>query len=131
VYQAFSELHLAAIDMDSGAYRLCKDELEVPVILRLHYSPSISYHYYLGQEDKIVAIVLEIDDIESVSSTHLQSLCSQYKTILKSKLSTEQLKDILTTVTPYGIELDGSSEVSLGLKSYDEINELIELIEAD
>ncbi len=129
LYHAFAALHLTALDMNSGVYRNCKDELEVPVLLRLHYSSSISYHYYLDKIDKIKAIVLEVDDISNVSSTHLKSLCDQYPTILKSNFSTDSLDAMLSVVTPYGIELDGNDETSKGEKSFDLTQDLVDVLE--
>lgn len=129
VYQAYSELRLDAVDMGSADYRKYKDELDIPVLLRVHYTPDLSYRYYIGQEEKIKYIILEIDDMESVDYLKLQKLCESYPTIISTKLSDEILIEIIKLIKPAGIELEGSAEEGTGLKNFDYYQNIFDTIE--
>jgi phosphoribosylanthranilate isomerase len=41
------------------------------------------------------------------------------------------IMNVLNTIKPYGIELKGSSEISPGLKDFEELSEILELLEVD
>lgn len=58
----------------------------------------------------------------------LLDLCSQFPILLSTDLNPDQLQDMLRQTKAYGINLYGGEEEAVGVKSFDEIDELIEIL---
>ena len=61
----------------------------------------------------------------------LQEICQQYEVFLSIDFMPTNIKKILTTIQPLGISVKGGMEEKVGLKSYDELDEVFELLEED
>ncbi|MGZ5304876.1 MAG: phosphoribosylanthranilate isomerase [Bacteroidia bacterium] len=66
--------------------------------------------------------------------THLQmleSVCRDYSVMLNFPFTPGNLLKILDALKPFGINLNGDNEIKPGLKDFDLLNELIDLIEIE
>lgn len=59
----------------------------------------------------------------------LQKLCKDYKIILSIECPANQIKNLLDKLDIYGLSIEGSEEEKVGVKSFDTINELFEVLE--
>lgn len=64
-----------------------------------------------------------------VSIEDLQALCREFQIFLNIQLDTVNLAAALRQVEPYGIVLHGGDEEKTGVKSFDELDELFEILE--
>ncbi len=62
----------------------------------------------------------------------LVSYCKLNNVILAGgEINADNILDLLEQVKPYGIELKGGTEISPGLKDFDELSEILELLEVE
>jgi phosphoribosylanthranilate isomerase len=61
----------------------------------------------------------------------LQTLCEKYQVILAMDFSPENLDEILTQINPHGLNLTGGEEEKVGLKSFDELDEILDALEVE
>ena len=71
----------------------------------------------------------DIKEGRPVSTDNLANLCDQFPVLLGMNWETSQVPEILDSVTPLGIFVRGGEEEKIGYKSYDELDELFELLE--
>jgi len=128
IMQAYNDIGLDAIEISTAVYREYKDELYMPVILRIQYTDSLSYKYYQGLNEEIKFIVLVAESIDYFNKSHVQSLCKQFPTVICSDFDILGAADFLTDVKPIGIEIHGSDEDSLGIKNYDVVQRIIDTL---
>ena len=81
--------------------------------------------------ENITALLLELNDA-SVSWLDMQDLLAHTSVpiILQFDALPDALPDILRYVLPYGISLTGGDEEAVGVKSFDEVEEIFDLLEA-
>lgn len=61
----------------------------------------------------------------------LHEMVSIHPTFLKMKYSKDNILEILEEIDPFGIEFQGGDEIATGLQAFDEIGEIIDLLEND
>ncbi|MCB0568434.1 MAG: N-(5'-phosphoribosyl)anthranilate isomerase [Phaeodactylibacter sp.] len=61
----------------------------------------------------------------------LRLLCREYHILLSIGLAPGEAASLLEEVAPYGISLQGGDEEKVGFKSFDELDDLFEAIEAE
>jgi phosphoribosylanthranilate isomerase len=59
----------------------------------------------------------------------LQRACQQYPIFLSLKFTAPQLNGIISALAPAGISLKGGEEEKVGIKSFDELDEIFEELE--
>ena len=60
---------------------------------------------------------------------HLQQLCEEYPILVSIKVESSQLNNLLETIRPLGLNVIGGEEEAVGVKSFDELDDLFETIE--
>jgi phosphoribosylanthranilate isomerase len=65
-----------------------------------------------------------------LSFEDLQTLCVEFNIILAIDFQVDMLEDILN-LNPYGLSLQGGEEEKIGLKSFDELDEILDVLEVD
>lgn len=60
---------------------------------------------------------------------YLQQWCRSYPIIIKLPFDAQNVGNIIATLQPLGIELQGSDEQSIGMKAFDDINAIIEALD--
>lgn len=59
----------------------------------------------------------------------LQLLCTQYNVMLSLVFDPEDLNEILSLLKPYGLSLRGGAEEKVGMKSFEKLDDIFDLIE--
>ncbi|MEM7103053.1 MAG: hypothetical protein AAF502_07995 [Bacteroidota bacterium] len=69
-----------------------------------------------------------LDDHAELQTHHLKVLCDQFPVLLSINCSAEDLPEMLTELNPQGLNLFGGEEEKVGVKTFDEIDEIFELL---
>jgi phosphoribosylanthranilate isomerase len=59
----------------------------------------------------------------------LREICQSYRVILSLDLHPGNLAEVLSSVRPYGLQLQGGEEEKTGFKSFDELDELLDMLD--
>lgn len=86
--------------------------------------------------DKLIPEIEEQDCIVFTGSIPgnelLKNYCTKKPVILSgTAINVSEVLEILNTINPHGIELKGGSEISPGLKDFEELSEILELLEVE
>ena len=92
----------------------------------------------LGSESDYLYLDFEKNDITwndllrnpEISIELLQRACQKYKVFLGLKFLPTQLKTIVNVLQPAGIAVKGGEEEQVGVKSFDDLDEIFDAIEA-
>ena len=60
----------------------------------------------------------------------LQALCQEYAIIISIVCPAAELEAFLNAVQPHGLSLEGGEEEKIGVKSFDDLDEIFEMLEA-
>ncbi len=100
--------------------------------LKAHLSTYFDYvDYFLINFDKNNLEWTALENGEILTIVQLQEICQQYEIFLSINFTPTNIKKILKTIQPLGISVKGGMEEKVGLKSYDELDEVFELLEED
>ena len=92
------------------------------------YAPHVEY-FLLSFEKSGTTWEMLKNGTSQISIACLEKLCAQYKVILSINLSQDALNDILAIPNLYGLNVKGGEEEKVGVKSFDELDEIFEAIE--
>jgi phosphoribosylanthranilate isomerase len=113
------------------------DYLQIP-LKYLDQIKSITTLPLIIQVSEYTAVNAEEQDFvllqtpAAAQDQHLIEYCSRYQVLLGHTPSDpEALIELLETIKPAGIELKGGTEISPGLKSFDELSEILERLEVE
>jgi phosphoribosylanthranilate isomerase len=67
----------------------------------------------------------------SIPFVDLEGIFNEHKCFLHGNLTTATLPDVLQYLRPYSLELRGSAEEKVGIKSFDEMDELLDVLEVE
>lgn len=73
----------------------------------------------------------EIKNGEYLDFNILKQICQEFSIILSVDLTTDNLTEVMETLSPYGLNLTGGEEEKVGYKSFDDIDEIIEALYID
>ncbi len=65
------------------------------------------------------------------SAAFLNKLCGKHKIILGLDCSADEIDQVLDEVKPYALSFNGGEEEKTGVKSFDELDELLDVLEVD
>lgn len=68
------------------------------------------------------------DNVEVANPELLKQLCSKYKIILGLPLPVSEVIETIHTYQPFGIHVSGGMEEKAGIKDFDELNDLIDIL---
>lgn len=111
-------------------------ELHKPIIqkLVLDNASEKEIESYLNTYKEFVSFfLLENESADSVNSLipTLKKWCNQFPVILGFGIKNEDLETILLEIEPAGIGLKGGNEIKPGLKSFDELASILEVLEVN
>ncbi|TVR82014.1 MAG: hypothetical protein EA412_02195 [Chitinophagaceae bacterium] len=82
-----------------------------------------------------LSIGVKIEDMEkegsSIKINDLRQLCKENKILLKAVFTPQNILEILDSIKPEGINLVGGSEIEVGAKSFEDLNEIAEILEKE
>jgi len=64
-----------------------------------------------------------------LSVAFLKDLLEEYDVLIKFDFTKENVLEIVETLQPLGIDLSGSNELQTGMQAFDEVGEMLELLE--
>lgn len=100
--------------------------------IKAHLDTYFDYvDYFLFDFNKNNLEWVQLEKNEAFSIHHLQQLCEQYQIFLNINFTKENTTRILDTLQPLGICLQGGIEEKVGFKSFDELDEIFELLEEE
>jgi len=100
--------------------------------LKGHLSTYFDYvDYFLINFDKNKLGWASIENGTTLTVDQLQEICQQYEIFLSIDFIPTNIKNILATIQPLGISVKGGMEEKVGLKSYDELDEVFEVLEEE
>lgn len=67
----------------------------------------------------------------SLDSNALKDLCRRFKILLGIDFTPIELEDILNSLPIYGLNLKGGEEEKVGFKSFDELDEIFDMLELE
>lgn len=67
----------------------------------------------------------------TISIEFLREICKKYQVIIAFDIEAEDVLGLLQNIRPYGIGVTGGEEEAVGVKSFDELDELFEKIEIE
>lgn len=103
-------------DTEINALALCLD---------LHQNTSAAFVFDLSQGGYTAA---SLPNHPLWQAGALQRWCSQYRVILQLPFDAATMLPVIDALQPFGIALTGSDEQQTGLKTFEELNDLIELL---
>lgn len=111
-------------------------QLDFPIIQKLILDSANQREIksYLDlYKDKVSYFLLENEKLDSIFGYEeaLIDWCKNYPILLGFGIKNEDLFKILHTIQPTGIGLKGGEEIKPGLKSFDELSSILELLETD
>lgn len=125
-------------------YIQLRHPVDIVELKKIHKPVIIQLFYTSGQESLLeeqldkysadkIQFLLESDEnvnLESLSET-LTRWCSKHSIILGFGIESENLNLITEHIKPWGIALKGGDEIKPGLKSFEELAEILESLEGD
>jgi phosphoribosylanthranilate isomerase len=111
-------------------------QIKKPIIQKLNldeYNLQETENFLNQYKNYVQYFLLENNQNNSLDklTSSLKSWCSNYPIILGIGIKNENLNFILNDIKPVGIELRGGNEIKPGLKSFDELSSILELLEVE
>lgn len=72
----------------------------------------------------------EWQETTSFDTAYLQQLCTDYNILLQLPFTPANVLPIINTIQPAGIALDSGQEIKTGLRAFDDVADIVELLEA-
>lgn len=113
-------------------------KLELPVIMQVEVHKD-SYENELQEmlelyAPKVLFFLITSSEFQQVDDTNqvfLQSLSARFPVLLGFGLEKDSVAQVIATVQPAGIALKGGHEIKPGLKSFDDLADILETLEVD
>lgn len=112
-----------------ASYKIAKQIIIEPNIDWQNYeeqlmnSSTFVHHFILDFQKSNIAW----SDLTSMQVEQLKKWCVQYKIILDLPFQTDQLPELIQ-LAPHAIDLKGGEEEKVGFKSYDELDDILDLL---
>jgi phosphoribosylanthranilate isomerase len=138
INETASQCNLDLLILQSGFLADDLAKLELPVILQVEVHKD-SYENELLQMLELYASKVkyflitssEFGEIDETNQDFLQSLSSRFPVLIGFGLEKDSVTEVLNTVKPAGIALKGGHEIKPGLKSFDDLADILETLEVD
>jgi len=138
IRQSVDLLGLDAVEVSRFA-NLSALQLSVPVIMNIvmeAHLESDSLIELLKANDTIEYFILDFEKNASINTfrkkfpvSWLSGLAKQFPIFIRTDADTYSLEEITQNIKPLGISLAGGEEEKVGLKSFDELDEIFETLE--
>jgi phosphoribosylanthranilate isomerase len=106
-------------------------DLGKPIILKLDFD-DVSFEDYLERYASFVEFFLvDGGELSDFARYTLKAYASNYPIVLDFGITAENVNKLLEEMNLHGIALKGSNEIRPGSKDYDELRDILEIIEID
>lgn len=137
------ELDAVQAGMFTNAATLIELQSPVPVIKEIVVEPGNSnaeLRELFGEFAALAQIFLldfgkngmdwrQLKQQQNLSVDFVRELCAQYPVLLSLDFDEETLDEVLDTLNPLGLSFTGSEEEKVGFKSFEDIDDLFEILE--
>lgn len=138
INETASQCQLDLLILQSGFLVDDLAKLDLPVILQVEvhkdtYENELRemLELYASQVQYFLITSSEFQEIDETNRDFLKSLSSRFPVLLGFGLDKETVKEELQAVEPAGIALKGGHEIKPGLKSFDDLADILETLEVD
>lgn len=130
------ELNLDYIQLNHFLKPESLSQLKKPVIQKLIFdgkNETAIEDSLIHLEEKVSYFLLESETTDAIGPARdvLKKWCSKYPVILAFGINNEDLEVILEDICPAGIGLKGGNEIKPGLKDFDELASILEVLEVN
>lgn len=130
------ELNLDYIQLNHFLKPESLSQLKKPVIQKLIFdgkNETAIEDSLIHLEEKVSYFLLESETTDAIGPARdmLKKWCSKYPVILGFGINNEDLEVILEDICPAGIGLKGGNEIKPGLKDFDELASILEVLEVN
>jgi len=138
IHQSINLLDLDAVEVSRFA-NLSALDLSIPLFMNIVMEADLeaeALREILKSKEAVNYFILDFeknasnnDFREKFSVSWLSNLTKQFPIFIRTSIDTYSLKEITEEIQPLGISLAGGEEEKVGLKSFDELDEIFEELE--
>ncbi len=138
IHQSVDLLNLDAVEVSRFA-NLSALEISIPLFMSIVMEAYLTIEeltHILTSNEAVNYFVLDFEKNASINNfrekfsiTWLNNLAKQFPIFIRTDFHTYSLEEITTEIQPLGINLAGGEEEKVGLKSFEELDEIFEELE--
>ncbi|MER0439301.1 N-(5'-phosphoribosyl)anthranilate isomerase [Emticicia sp. W12TSBA100-4] len=106
-------------------------DLSKPIILKLEFESAYLEDYLERYSQFVEFFLVDGGDFSDFARYTLKEYAFNYPIVLDFGITAENVNELLEEMQLKGIALKGSNEIRPGYKDYDELSEILELLEED
>ncbi len=106
-------------------------DLGKPIILKLEFESAYLEDYLERYSQFVEFFLVDGGDFSDFTRYTLKEYSFNYPIVLDFGITAENINELLEEMQIKGIALKGSSEIRPGYKDYDELSEILEVLEED
>lgn len=106
-------------------------DLGKPIILKLEFESAYLEDYLERYSQFVEFFLVEGSDFSDFARYTLKEYSFNYPIVLDFGITAENVNELLEEMQIKGIALKGSNEIRPGYKDYDELSEILEVLEED
>jgi phosphoribosylanthranilate isomerase len=106
-------------------------DLGKPIILKLEFESAYLEDYLERYSQFVEFFLVDGGDFSDFARYTLKEYSFNYPIVLDFGITAENVNELLEEMQIKGIALKGSSEIRPGYKDYDELSEILEVLEED
>lgn len=106
-------------------------DLGKPIILKLEFESAYLEDYLERYSQFVEFFLVDGGDFSDFARYTLKEYSFNYPLVLDFGITAENINELLEEMQIKGIALKGSNEIRPGYKDYDELSEILELLEED
>lgn len=106
-------------------------DLGKPIILKLEFDNDYFEDYFERYSQFVEFFLIDGGDFSDFARYKIKEYAFNYPVILDFGINAENVNELLEEIQIKGIALKGSSEIRPGYKYYDELSEILEVLEED
>lgn len=106
-------------------------DLGKPIILKLEFESAYLEDYLERYSQFVEFFLVEGSDFSDFARYTLKEYSFNYPIVLDFGITAENVNELLEEMQVKGIALKGSNEIRPGYKDYDELSEILEVLEED
>ena len=106
-------------------------DLGKPIILKLDFDGAYFENSLERYSPFVTFFLADGGELSDFARDTLKEYASKYSIVLDFGISVENVNELLEEINLHGIALKGSNEIRPGSKDYDELRDILEILEID
>lgn len=106
---------------------------QLPIIYKIRFNGDSIEEELEELKSSVFFFLVELADSISIDSVweELKLLCSAYPVFIGSQVTKENVLKIVEEIQPEGVAIDPGKELKVGLNDFDELADILELLEVE